>query len=140
MKTLDHQAIVDRVFKHFVTDGHPPGCVSGHVVYHQDDGTGRDRPCAIGLFDTHQLIDDEVFVNNLCPDVEDLYRDEPELLNEIFAVEEITTQDICFLSRLQRHHDDLGQKFEANLARFRDELTEALNRLADRYGLRPVAM
>lgn len=140
MSTLNYQAILDRVYQHFVTDEQPPGSVDGYIVYHQYDDRRTHCPCAIGLFDTHQRLDASIFVNQLCPDVENLFYDEWDLLCEIFGVDRITKDDVIFLQGVQSSHDAAVQKFEADRERFREELTTALNKLSDRYALRPVAL
>lgn len=140
MPTLDPQAILDRVYRHFITDERPPGIRAGHIVYHQRDSQGNDRPCAIGIFDDQWQLDDSVFRNQQCPDVEDLFYEELTLLCEIFGVDRMTKEDMTFLQAIQTAHDDLAQKYEANPERFRLELIEALNALANRYELTPVAL
>lgn len=95
MRNLDYQAILDRVYMHFVIDRQPPGIVDGHILYHQTDHNGNECPCAIGLFDAGRRLD---HTDSGCPNVENLYLDCPALMANVFNVDSLSREDADFLA------------------------------------------
>lgn len=143
MRSLNYQAVLDRVYRHFVIDRQPPGIVDGVVLYHQTDHNGNECPCAIGLFDTEQVLDHTIETNLECPYVDNLYLDCPELLADVFEVDSLSRDDVHFLQSIQGKHDYHAMRqtgFGRHApGRFAAEMADALERMATVYGLNALA-
>ena len=148
MRNLNYQAVLNRVYRHYVVERQPPGIVDGRIHYHQLDDDGNDCPCAIGLFDTHDLLSGSLFEppDGLDPessDIDTLYLDCPELLADVFGVDSLSWDDVRFLSRVQSKHDYHAERqttfCQRAHERFALEMGDSLERIARQYALKPLA-
>ncbi|WP_111748578.1 hypothetical protein [Salinisphaera orenii] len=137
MKTLDHQAVLDRVYQHFVVERQPAGFF-GAPFYHQWAETGVDQPCAIGLFDTDCQLADPQF-NTDCS-VGQLHSGDIQVLLDVFDVDELSAWEMRFLSDIQETHDHNAEVFADDPDGFVDQMAVDLDQIGGRYALRPLEL
>lgn len=140
MQRLDYQAVLNRVYQHFVIEGHPPGIHDGQSSYHQA-GPNGDLPCAIGIFDPDKRLDETGLVGGDVQSVGSLCRRERALMTELFSVDRLSAGDIGFLNEIQIQHDNLAIRFEEPHVRdvFKAKMAAALEGIARDYGLDALA-
>lgn len=109
---MDRQEVINKVWKHFVTDGEPYSTCDGACAYRGDKGT----KCAVGL-----LIPDDKYKPSYDADalaIKKLVLRHPEV-KEILGIS--SEDDVLFLSELQRCHDssscfsDFSTRIEVSL-------------------------
>lgn len=135
---LDRQAIVNRVYTHFIVNKEKAGRESGNrCVFHGEDENGHAVACAIGIFDESHYLDDPYRGWSVC----DLAAD---TLSNVFG-RELTIDDINFLGCIQAEHDlavlyafyadkDDHQGFDTH---FITDLDRRLLRFAQEFSLNP---
>ena len=135
MRKLDYQTILDRLYRHFVIDRHPPGVNDGYISYHQTNAAGNDCPCAIGLFDTDFRLDNP----QLCEkSVDEIVERHADVLTEVFKIDDLTWHDVCFLDAIQQKHDFLAGRYPPDV--FIAAFSAELEQIATRHGLKPLAV
>ncbi|WP_111748802.1 hypothetical protein [Salinisphaera orenii] len=136
MNTLDHQAVLDRVYQHFVVERQPAGFF-GVPFYHQRAETGTDQPCAIGLFDTDCQLSDSRYNTR---SVAELYSSHIQVLLDIFDIEDLSAWDLRFLNDVQDAHDHTAEIFADDADGFVDQIAVELDRISGKYALRPLEL
>src|SRR5699024_9138914 len=107
MKNLNRQYVLNKVYRHFITEGHPAGVNAQGMPRYHGTRQGRYCPCAIGLFDKKKLLlrlDGDQFFDNFS-DIVSIADNEPNLIERIFDIDDYSEVDVQFLNFLQRAHD-----------------------------------
>ena len=134
-----YHAALQRIYRLFVVDENPPGVLNGPPAYHHgtaDDPVRTDCPCAIGVLDDDRLLDTPALA---IQKISVIGRKTPDLLASLLGVDEITEDDIAFLSLVQQKHDHHAVHLQAMpwrpVSTFHAEMADALQGIAREYGL-----
>lgn len=137
---LNRQAILHRVYAHFIFNRQPAGRVGRtKCTYHGTNDRGQCVSCAIGILDTQGLLKRES-LSSLS--LRNLQSDYPELLADVFGVSSLSTSEFTFLNGVQAEHD-LAARYAAEMelygagfdAHFVEELTHRIDRFAREQSL-----